>query len=182
MNKDINDDRSKEPSHHLLVPHRIDDQLQTYEDLYEHSQIFPIKDTDLRCSRTHDTGEKQVQTKNTNLRHSRPSVTVTRPAQSERSFSLGDSHVWKRSPSLYCDSSHQDHRSVTFLTQSGSRGVMSSSVEGFRSNAFEGLAHREPLRGRYTRVVGSRRDVLPCGGLSPGSLQSCRTSLWPSRY
>ena len=182
MNKDINDDRSKEPYHHLLVPHRIDDQLQTYEDLYEHSQIFPMQDTDLRCSRTHDTGEKQVQTKNTNLRHSRSSATVTRPAQSERSFSLGDSHVWKRSPSLYCDSSHQDHRSVTFLTQSGSRGVMSSSVEGFRSNAFEGLAHREPLRGRYTRVVGSRRDVLPCGGLSPGSLQSCRTSLWPSRY
>ena len=121
--------------------------------------IFPIMDTYLRHSRTLDTGEKQVPTKNTNLRHSRPSATVTRPAQSERSFSLGDSHVWKRSPSPYCDSSHQDHRSVTFPTQSGSRGGMSSSVEGFRSSAFEGPAHREPMRGRYTRVVGSRLVV-----------------------
>ena len=158
-NKDINDDRSKEPYHHLLVPHRIDDQLQTYEDLYVHSQIFPIKDTDLRRSRTPDTGEKQVQTKNTNIRRSRPSATVTRPAQSERSFSLGDSHVWKRSPSPYGDSSHQDHHSLTFPTQSGSRGGMSSSVEGFRSSVFEGPAHREPMRGRYTRVVGSRLVV-----------------------
>ena len=159
MNEDINEDGSKEPYHHFLVSHRIDGRLQIYEDLYLHSQIFPIMDTYLRHSRTLDTGEKQVPTKNTNLRHSRPSATVTRPAQSERSFSLGDSHVWKRSPSPYCDSSHQDHRSVTFPTQSGSRGGMSSSVEGFRSSAFEGPAHREPMRGRYTRVVGSRLVV-----------------------
>ena len=159
MNEDINDDGSKEPYHHLLVLHRIDDQLQTYEDLYLHSQIFPIMDTYLRRSRTLDTGEKQVPTKNTNLRHSRPSATVTRPAQSERSFSLGDSHVWKRSPSPYGDSSHQDQHSLTFPTQSGSRGGMSSSVEGFRSSVFVGPAHREPMRGRYTRVVGSRLVV-----------------------
>ena len=173
MNEDINEDGSKEPYHHLLVPHRIDGRLQIYEDLYLHSQIFPIMDTYLRHSRTLDTGEKQVPTKNTNLRHSRPSATVTRPAQSERSFSLGDSHVWKRSPSPYGDSSHQDQHSLTFPTQSGSRGGMSSSVEGFRSSVFEGPAHREPMRGRYTRVVGSRLVV---------SFQSCRTSSWPPRW
>ena len=134
---------------------RIDGLLQIYKDMYLHSQIFHIMDTYLRRSRILDTGEKQVPTKNTNLRHSQPSATVTRPAQSERSFSLGDSHVWKRSPSPYCDSSHQDHRSVTFPT----RGGMSSSVEGFRSSVFEGPAHRELMRGRYTRVVGSRLVV-----------------------
>ena len=80
MNKDINYDRSKEPYHHLLVPHRIDDRLQTSEDLYLHSQIFPIKDTALQRSGTLETGKEQVTTKNTDLRRSRPSATVTRPA------------------------------------------------------------------------------------------------------